>query len=127
MRKHGMDLCFLGVILTNVMHSYAGKERSSFVVKHLAETIGAEAAIITQDGAGNPWSLHSTESGEHVQEFRDVVQSTDLGPLVQYDGFPPAEHGKIDDWRSQLGKTPFQRSLDPFEKHRTTDASDTAG
>jgi glycine reductase len=54
LRRHGKDLCFMGVILTNQLHVLIGKERSSFFVSQIAKIVGAQGAIITKDGAGNP-------------------------------------------------------------------------
>ena len=54
LRRHGKELCFIGVILTNELPTLAGKERSSFYAAQVAKIIGAQGAIITEDGAGNP-------------------------------------------------------------------------
>jgi glycine reductase len=54
LRRHGKELCFLGVILTNEVLTLEGKERSSVFVTRIAKLIGAQGAIITEDGAGNP-------------------------------------------------------------------------
>ena len=54
LRRHGKDLCFLGVILTNSVLTLTGKERASFFVSQIAKAIGAQGVIITEDGAGNP-------------------------------------------------------------------------
>ena len=54
LRRHGKDVCFLGVILTNEVLTLTGKERASLFVSQIAKLIGAQGAIITEDGAGNP-------------------------------------------------------------------------
>jgi len=54
LRRHGSDLCFLGVILTNELLTLAGKERASLHVSQIAKMIGAQGAIITEEGAGGP-------------------------------------------------------------------------
>jgi glycine reductase len=54
LRRHGKDVCFLGVILTNEVLTLTGKERASAFVSQIAKTIGAQGVIITEDGAGNP-------------------------------------------------------------------------
>ena len=53
LRRHGKDLCFMGVILTNEPLTLADKERSSYYVSRLAKMIGAHGAIVTVDGSGN--------------------------------------------------------------------------
>lgn len=52
--RHGKDLCFLGVIVTTELMTLAGKVRSSDYVVKLARMIGADVAIITEEGCGNP-------------------------------------------------------------------------
>jgi glycine reductase len=54
LRRHGKEVCFLGVIVTNSVLTLAGKERASLFVTQIAKRIGAQGVIITEDGAGNP-------------------------------------------------------------------------
>jgi len=53
-RRHGKDLNFSGVIITNLNVTLADKERASDYTSKLAKLIGAEGAIITLEGFGNP-------------------------------------------------------------------------
>ncbi len=53
-RSHGKDLNFIGVIITNLNVTLADKERSSDCASKLVKLIGAEGAIITEEGFGNP-------------------------------------------------------------------------
>jgi len=53
-RRHGKDLNFIGVIVTNLNVTLADKERSSDYASKLVKLIGAEGAIITEEGFGNP-------------------------------------------------------------------------
>jgi glycine reductase len=53
-RRHGNDLCFLGVIVTNESAMLKEKERSSWYASNLAKILGADGAIISEDGGGNP-------------------------------------------------------------------------
>ncbi|HOL18273.1 MAG TPA: glycine/sarcosine/betaine reductase component B subunit [Bacillota bacterium] len=53
-QRHGRDLCFLGVVITNENVTLADKERSSSYAAKLVKMIGAEGAIITEEGFGNP-------------------------------------------------------------------------
>ena len=53
-RRHGKDYNFVGVIVTNENVTLADKERSSNLTARLAEIIGIDAAIVTEEGFGNP-------------------------------------------------------------------------
>jgi len=52
--NHGKQLCFLGVIISNENVTLADKDRSSSYAANLVKMIGAEGAIITEEGFGNP-------------------------------------------------------------------------
>ncbi|MCL2063557.1 MAG: glycine/sarcosine/betaine reductase component B subunit [Candidatus Cloacimonetes bacterium] len=52
--RHGKDLNFLGVIITNETVYLADKERSSMWTAKLCKYLGLDAAIISQEGFGNP-------------------------------------------------------------------------
>ncbi len=52
--RHGKDINFVGVIITNENVTLADKERSSDFTAKLAEYMGLEGAIITEEGFGNP-------------------------------------------------------------------------
>lgn len=52
--RHGQDLNFVGVVITNENVTLADKERSSYFTAKLVEWLGAEAAIISEEGFGNP-------------------------------------------------------------------------
>lgn len=52
--KHGKDINFLGCIITNENVYLADKERSSNWTAELCEYLGADAAIISEEGFGNP-------------------------------------------------------------------------
>jgi len=52
--RHGKDINFMGCIITNENVYLADKERSSNMVAKLVEFIGADAAIISEEGFGNP-------------------------------------------------------------------------
>ena len=53
-RRHGKDLNFIGVITTNLNVTLTDKERASDYASKLAKLIGAEGAIISLEGFGNP-------------------------------------------------------------------------
>jgi len=52
--RHGKDLNFIGVVITNENVTLADKERSSNMTAKLVELIGADAVIISEEGFGNP-------------------------------------------------------------------------
>jgi len=53
-KRHGKDLNFIGVILTNENVFLADKERSSDMVGKFVEFLGLDGVIITEEGYGNP-------------------------------------------------------------------------
>lgn len=53
-KRHGKDLNFMGVILTNENVFLADKERSSDMTSKLARYLGLDGVIITEEGYGNP-------------------------------------------------------------------------
>lgn len=53
-KEHGKSLNFLGVILSNLNVSLEQKERSAIFVAQLAKSLGADGAIVTEEGYGNP-------------------------------------------------------------------------
>lgn len=52
--KHGKEYNFLGVVITNENVYLMDKERSSNWTAKLVEFMGADAAIVSQEGFGNP-------------------------------------------------------------------------
>lgn len=52
--KHGTELNFVGVIITNENVYLADKERSSNWTAKLAEFLGLDGVIVSQEGFGNP-------------------------------------------------------------------------
>lgn len=52
--KHGKELNFIGVIITNENVYLADKERSSNWTAKLAEFLGLDGVLISQEGFGNP-------------------------------------------------------------------------
>ena len=54
LKVHGKELNFVGVIITNENVYLADKERSSNMTAKLAEYLGLDAVIISQEGFGNP-------------------------------------------------------------------------
>lgn len=52
--RHGKDFNFLGCVITNENVYLADKERSSNYTAKLVEYLGADAAIVSEEGFGNP-------------------------------------------------------------------------
>ena len=53
-KEHGKTINFLGVILSNLNVALDQKERSAIIMTNIAKSLGAEAAIVTEEGYGNP-------------------------------------------------------------------------
>lgn len=53
-KRHGKELNFVGVIITNENVTLADKQRSSSYAVGLARMLGIEAAVISEEGFGNP-------------------------------------------------------------------------
>lgn len=54
LEKHGKELCFVGCIITNENVTLAEKERSSNISAKLAEFLGVDGVIVSEEGFGNP-------------------------------------------------------------------------
>ncbi len=52
--EHGKTLNFLGIIMSNLNVSLEQKERSALFVAQMAKNLGADAAIVAEEGYGNP-------------------------------------------------------------------------
>lgn len=53
-QQHGKELCFQGVVISNENVTLADKERSSDYAAKLVKMIGADGAIVSEEGFGNP-------------------------------------------------------------------------
>lgn len=53
-KEHGKSINFLGVIMSNLNVALDQKERSIIFVVNLAQALGADGAIVTEEGYGNP-------------------------------------------------------------------------
>ncbi len=52
--EHGKTLNFLGVIMSNLNVSLEQKQRSALFVAQMAKSLGADGAILAEEGYGNP-------------------------------------------------------------------------
>ena len=53
-KEHGKTINFLGVIMSNLNVSLEQKERAATFVAQMAKSLGADGAIVTEEGYGNP-------------------------------------------------------------------------
>ena len=67
--RHGKDINFMGVVITNENVTLADKERSSNLACKLAKQLGCDAVVISEEGFGNP-------DADLIMNCR---KSTDLG------------------------------------------------
>lgn len=54
LKRHGKEINFVGLVLNPMMVTLKEKYRGAMLVQQLVEELGVEAAIITQEGFGNP-------------------------------------------------------------------------
>ncbi|WP_341465246.1 glycine/sarcosine/betaine reductase component B subunit [Clostridium collagenovorans] len=53
-KEHGKTLNFLGVIMSNLNVALEQKERAALFVSQIAKSLGADGAIVSEEGYGNP-------------------------------------------------------------------------
>lgn len=53
-QEHGKTLNFLGVIMSNLNVALEQKERAALFVAQMAKNLGADSAIVAEEGYGNP-------------------------------------------------------------------------
>lgn len=53
-REHGKTINFLGVIMSNLNVALEQKERAALYVAKIANTLGADGAVVAEEGYGNP-------------------------------------------------------------------------
>ncbi|GGJ88782.1 beta-aspartyl-peptidase [Lentibacillus kapialis] len=68
MREHGVTINFLGVIVSNLNVALEEKQRSAMRIKQIASSLGAEGAIVCEEGYGNP----DTDFILAISEFEDA-------------------------------------------------------
>jgi len=79
-KRHGKDLNFIGVILTNENVFLADKERSSDMTAKLCEFLGLDGVLITEEGYGNPDTDLMMNCKKVSQKGVKVVLITDEFP-----------------------------------------------
>ncbi len=96
-KRHGKDLNFIGVILTNENVFLADKERSSDMVGKFVEFLGLDGVIITEEGYGNPDTdlmmncKKSTDAGAKVVLITDEFPGRDGKSQSLADAVPEAD------------------------------------
>ena len=53
-KEHGKTLNFLGIIMSNLNVALEQKERAALFVAQMAKNLGADSAIVAEEGYGNP-------------------------------------------------------------------------
>ena len=53
-KEHGKTINFLGVIMSNLNVALDQKERAALFVANIAKNLGADAAVVAEEGYGNP-------------------------------------------------------------------------
>lgn len=53
-KEHGKSINFLGVIMSNLNVALEQKERAALMVAQIAKSLGADAAVVAEEGYGNP-------------------------------------------------------------------------
>lgn len=96
-QRHGKDLNFVSVILTNENVFLADKERCSDMVGNLVEFLGLDGVIITEEGYGNPDTdlmmncKKATEAGAKVVLITDEFPGRDGKSQSLADATPEAD------------------------------------
>ncbi|MEG0780063.1 MAG: sarcosine reductase complex component B subunit alpha [Oscillospiraceae bacterium] len=96
-KHHGKDINFVGVILTNENVFLADKERCSDMVAKLAEYMGLDGILITEEGYGNPdtdlmMNCHKvSQKGVKVVLITDEFPGRDGKSLSLADACPEAD------------------------------------
>ena len=79
-KRHGEDINFVGVILTNENVFLMDKERSSDMVAKLVDYLGIDGVLITEEGYGNPDTDLMMNCKKCSDAGADVVLITDEFP-----------------------------------------------
>lgn len=54
LKRHGKDLCFVGVLLSNECTTLNEKLRAAYYTSNLSQLLGVDGMIISEEGGGNP-------------------------------------------------------------------------
>ena len=54
LRRHGKELCFVGVLLSNESAMLKEKKRAAYYTSSLSQLLGVDGVIVSEEGGGNP-------------------------------------------------------------------------
>ncbi len=54
LKRHGKELCFVGVLLSNESAMLKEKNRAAYYTSNLSALLGVDGVIVTEEGGGNP-------------------------------------------------------------------------
>ena len=91
LKRHGKDLCFVGVLLSNESAMLKEKKRAAYYTSQLSKFLGADGMIITEEGGGNPETDLMMNCRLHEQKGIKTVLITD-----EYCGRDGASQGLAD-------------------------------
>ena len=77
LKRHGKDLCFVGVLLSNESAMLKEKKRAAYYTSQLSQFLGADGMIITEEGGGNPETDLMMNCRLHEQKGIKTVLITD--------------------------------------------------
>lgn len=89
--RHGKDLNFVGIVLNPLMVTLKEKQRDIMLTCHLVtEELGADAAIISQEGFGNPTTdlMHVCRGLEKAGVKTVIITNEDAGPDGMSESLP---------------------------------------
>lgn len=81
LNKHGSEINFMGIVLNPLMVTLKEKYRNCMITVRLAEMLGAEGVLISQEGFGNPTTdlMISTQSFEKKGIKTVIITNEDAG------------------------------------------------
>ena len=91
LKRHGKDLCFVGVLLSNESAMLKEKKRAAYYTSQLSKFLGVDGMIITEEGGGNPETDLMMNCRLHEQKGIKTVLITD-----EYCGRDGASQGLAD-------------------------------
>lgn len=91
LRRHGKEVCFLGVVLSNESAMLTEKLRAAHYTSNISKLIGTDGVIITEEGGGNPETDLMLNCKYHEHKGIKTVLITD-----EYCGRDGASQGLAD-------------------------------
>ncbi len=91
LRRHGKELCFVGVLLSNESAMLKEKMRAAYYTSNLSALLGVDGMIISEEGGGNPETDLMLNCRFHEQRGIKTVLVTD-----EYCGRDGASQGLAD-------------------------------